>query len=235
MRISGKNANALPRPDFADIDVVRSWIGDEEIRGVILTGEGRHFCSGADIEQFKSIEINKNPEQNVKKFEAGRKILSYIENLEKPVIASIDGACIGGGLEIALACHLRYCSSNAIFGFTEINHGIIPMLGGIERLAAITGKSKAFELLLSADTFNAEYALETGIVNSIAKSKSALDHSLSIMTNIISKKSKPVMYAMRLVKNVGNAEFEADMNYECRMFAELVIDEYGNSAEAQNG
>lgn len=234
MRISGKNANALPRPDFADIDVVKSWVNNEEIRGVILTGEGRHFCSGADIEQFKDIEINKNPEQNVKKFGVGREILDCLESLEKPVIASIDGACIGGGLEVALACHLRYCSSNAVFGFTEINHGIIPMLGGIERLVKIVGKSKAFEILLSADTFNAEYALETGIVNKITKSKSALEYTIGIMESIITKKSKPVKYAMSLVNNVGKSEFDVDMNYECRMFAELVIDEFGNNSEVQN-
>lgn len=207
---------------------MREWVEREEILGIILKGEGRHFSAGADLEYFKREELS--AEEYRSEFDKGKAILNYIESMEKPVIAAIDGICFGGGLEIALACHIRYCSSKALFGFPEINHGIVPGLGGVERLVQTVGRSRGLEMLLTGDYINSQRAYEIGLVNCVVEEKSCMDYSLEVMEKIISKGVKPVAYAIRSVNNAGTMEFEAAMKEEGKMFADLVISQYGGEA-----
>ncbi len=223
---SGKKGNAIPRPDFADPEIVKRWINRENIEGILVTGEARHFSSGADLSYFTGCEFT--TEEIGKLFEAGREIINGLENIEKPVIAAIDGACLGAGLEIALACQLRYCSQKAIFGFPEVSHEIIPGYGGLQRLLAIAGKSRTLEIALTGEVFGAEYARQFGIVNAITEDKTAFDHALEVLGRIVEMGRKPVQYTIRAVNNALRKDFESAMKEECHMFAELVIEQYVN-------
>ena len=229
IKIWRKPANTIPSPDFADPKIVEEWINRENIKGVIVTGEGKHFSAGADMEQFKTFDYS-SPEF-IESFKYGRAILELFENIDKPVIASIDGACIGGGLEIALACDIRYCSHRAFFGFTELNHGIIPALGGIDRLVKEVGRSKAMEVLLIGDTFNAEHAKKIGLVNKVINEKSAFSYAMEIIEGIISKGEKPVSYAIEAINNTTKMDMEKALNEESKMFTQLVISQYGGGGE----
>ena len=223
IKISAPPRNLLPSPKFADIEIVRQWVEQPHIRGIILTGEGRHFSAGADLSYFD----NSDDKDYASNFFAGREILDYWERIEKPFIASIDGACLGGGLELALACHMRYCSQNAVFGFPEITHGIIPGLGGTERLVKAIGRSRALEVLLGGDTFGAERALNLGIINGIVDSVSAFAHAKNIMLRIIKSEEKPVAYCIKSVNISSNNSFVHSALEENRMLGELVISQYG--------
>jgi enoyl-CoA hydratase/carnithine racemase len=201
----------------------------ESIGGIIIKGDGRHFSSGADLGYFE--ENQPGIEECLKQFQKGRAVLNYLEGLEKPVIAAIDGVCLGGGLEIALAAHIRYCSGSAVFGFPEINHGIVPGFDGAKRAEKLIGRSETLLMLLSGDTMDAQLACDMGLVNHVTEEKSSFGYAMEIMEGIIAKGVRPVACAIRAVNNAGNMEFDRAMEEEGRMFAELVIAQYGGAGE----
>ncbi len=118
--------NFIPTPDFIDEDALVSFLQMQEIKGIVITGNGRHFSAGADLENLKSLSLF--PEELSKSLTYGKKLLSIIENSNLPVVAAIKGICFGGGFEIALSAHIRVCSENALFAFPEINHQLMPGL-----------------------------------------------------------------------------------------------------------
>lgn len=142
----------------------------QSIRGVILTGAGeKAFVSGADIKEL--LEIN---EVNARKYsEKGQEVLSLFENCTKPVIALVNGYALGGGFELALACHMRIATGNANFGMPEASLGIIPGYGGTQRLTHLVGKGRALELMMSCESIDAKTAWDYGIVNHLVSDKSA--------------------------------------------------------------
>lgn len=223
IKISMPPKNLLPSPEFAEIGVVREWISQKHIRGIVLTGEGRHFSAGADLSYFNFT----NSKDCISEFNAGKELLDYFEKLEKPVVASIDGVCLGGGLELALACHMRYCSERAVFGFPEINHGIIPGLCGAERLAKVVGRSHALEILLTGSTFNSQKALKLGLVNGIVDASSSIKPVMEIINRIVDFGEKPVSYCIRAVNNSNTKDFAYVSLEESKMFGDLVIGQYG--------
>ena len=145
LTISNGKENYLPQPDFVDIEEIKKWTSEDDLKGIIITGLGRNFSAGADIENLNKLSQNEDLLQE--KMELGKNVLDFIENLNIPVIAAINGVCFGGGLEIALACHIRIASPKALFAFPEINHGIIPGLGGTYRLSKLINKG-IYEILL---------------------------------------------------------------------------------------
>ena len=226
---SGTPTNAIPKPDFADLNTIKQWVEQQEIKGVIVTGEGRHFCSGADLKYFEGQQLDSDA--ILRKFDVAEDVLSYFENLEKPIIAAVNGVCLGGGLEIALACHMRFCSKGAVFGFPEITHGVIPGYGGIQRLYNIVGRSRTLEIILTGDTFNAEYACEQGIANDFVNEKSCLNHAEEFINRVAEMGAKPVAYAIRSVNNANRMDYSHAIKEECRMFVELVIDQYKDGGD----
>jgi len=138
---------------------------DEDVRVVILTGAGeKAFSAGADIKTMKGFNALKARELSL----IGEKLCSTIENLEKPVIAAINGYALGGGLEVAMACDIRIASEKARMGQTEINIGLIPGWGGTQRLTRLIGKTKAKELIFTGKIIDAETAEKLGLVNMVA-------------------------------------------------------------------
>ncbi|AMM51071.1 enoyl-CoA hydratase [Rufibacter sp. DG15C] len=157
---------------------------DEEVRGVILTGSGeKAFVAGADIAEI--AELN---EVNGRRFaERGQDVFSMIEECPKPVIAAVNGFALGGGCELAMACHIRVASENARFGQPEVNLGLIPGYGGTQRLTQLVGKGKAMELMMTGDLIPAQEAKELGLVNHVTAVGELMPKCLEIMNKIIAK------------------------------------------------
>lgn len=206
----------ISRPDslnalnVATIEELRTAIQDaydsKEVKGIILTGEGeKSFVAGADIKEI--AELN---ELNARKFaENGQEVFSLIEQCEKPVIAAVNGFALGGGCELAMACHIRIASESAKFGQPEVNLGIIPGYGGTQRLTQLVGKGKALELLMTGDMISANDAKSNGLVNHVVENKEAL---MELSRKIMSKMIAKAPLAVGMVINCVNAYYSAEEN-----------------------
>lgn len=179
---------------------------DENVKSIILTGAGeKAFVAGADISEI--AELN---EMNGRKFaESGQEVFSMIEKCHKPVIAAVNGFALGGGCELAMACHFRIATPNAKFGQPEVNLGIIPGYGGTQRLPQLIGKGKALELMMTADFISAEEAKELGLVNHIAESQEAL---LELANNLLNKINSKAPLAIGMVIESVNAYYATEEN-----------------------
>ena len=176
--------NALTREMLAEINATfEEFRNDKKIKIVIVTGSGeKSFIAGADIHQL----MNYSQEDAILiSKEANNQVFHTIENFPKPVIAAINGYALGGGLELALSCHLRIASNNATMGFPETSLGIIPGYGGTQRLPQLIGKAKAFELILSAKMISAKEALKIGLINKIVPQKKLLLETAKIGAEIV--------------------------------------------------
>lgn len=199
--------NALNTETLSELkEVITEVYDDKSVQGVILTGSGeKAFVAGADISEFSQLN-----EMNARKFaEEGQEIFQLIENCHTPVVAVVNGFALGGGCELAMACHMRIATSSARFGQPEVNLGILPGYGGTQRLTQLIGKARAFEYLLTADMLNAEQALNYGLANHVAQDKdSAMAKALEILKKIASK--API--ATGLVIDCVNAVFNGEEN-----------------------
>lgn len=179
---------------------------DKDIKGVILTGKGeKAFVAGADISEIATLN-----ELNGRKFsENGQEVFALIENCHKPVIAAVNGYALGGGCELAMACHIRVATENAKFGQPEVSLGIIPGYGGTQRLTQLVGKGKAYELLMTGDMISAKEAKDMGLVNHVESNQEALfDRCEEILEKITTK----APLAVGMVVNCVNAAFDPDEN-----------------------
>ncbi len=173
---------------------------NKQIRGVILTGSGsKAFAAGADIKEFLGL----SPQQGKALAANGHQTFSLIENSSVPVIAAVNGFALGGGCELAMACHLRIAGEHAKFGQPEVNLGLIPGYGGTQRLIQYIGKGKAMELLMTADMISAPEALSLGLVNYVVPSGHEIMKARELMEKILTK--GPV--AIRKVIESVNAYF----------------------------
>ncbi len=199
--------NALDNTTLEELrSAIQGAYDEKDIKGVIITGEGSNaFVAGADINEIANLN-----ELNGRKFsEKGQEIFALIENSHKPVIAAIDGYALGGGCELAMACHIRVCTSKSIFGFPEVTLGMIPGYGGTQRLTQLVGKGKALELMMTAENINAEEALQLKLVNHIVKDKEELmTRSFQLLDKIIA--NAPL--AVGMLVNCVNAVYSFDEN-----------------------
>ncbi|MBC8172585.1 MAG: enoyl-CoA hydratase/isomerase family protein [Chitinophagales bacterium] len=180
-----KNLNALNIKTIVELDeVFEEYMYNEDVKGVIITGAGeKSFVAGADISEFADF----TPEQAKTMSENGHDTLDKIENYSRPVIAAVNGYALGGGCELAMACHIRVASENAIFGQPEVNLGLIPGYGGTQRLVELIGKGKALELLMTGDTINAAMAKELGLVNYVVAPEELMAKCGEILKKIFTK------------------------------------------------
>jgi enoyl-CoA hydratase len=165
---------------FFEVDAAEN----DEIKGVILTGAGeKAFVAGADIKEFTSMSAQQAMELSL----GGQDIFFSIEDFDHPVIAAINGFCLGGGCELAMACHLRIAGEKAKFGQPEVNLGLIPGYGATQRLPDLIGKSKAMELLLTGDMIDAQEALRLGLVNHVVPQGEEIAKATEILKKIMTK------------------------------------------------
>jgi enoyl-CoA hydratase len=184
--------------------VMQQVYDSREIKGVIFTGEGeKAFIAGADIAEIASLT-----EVSSRKFaERGQEIFAMIEDCPKPVIAAINGYALGGGCELAMACHIRVAVESAKFGQPEVNLGLIPGYGGTQRLTQLVGKGKALELMMTADTISAQEAKAIGLVNHVVKTQAEL---MTLATNILTKILSKAPLAIEMVISCVNAVYNKE-------------------------
>ncbi len=177
--------NALNKQVFTDLDNVMDEVyKNADIKTVIITGAGpKAFVAGADISEFAGM----SKEEAMAMAKRGQDVFFKIENSKKPVIAAVNGFALGGGCELAMACHFRLCSENAKFGQPEVNLGLIPGYGGTQRLTQLIGKGKSMELQMTAHLIDANEALQLGLVNHVTTSESLLERTKDILTIIQTK------------------------------------------------
>jgi enoyl-CoA hydratase len=189
-----------------------------EIRAIILTGSGQKaFVAGADIAEFANFSI----EQGKQLSSIGHfKIFNFIENYSKPVIAAVNGFALGGGLELAMACHIRVVSDNAKMGLPEVSLGVIPGYGGTQRLAQLVGKGKAFEMIVTADMITAQDAYKWGLANYVTTQNELLNKCFEITAKLASKSPTAIKTAIKVI----NAGYNTKLNG-----FEVEIEEFGKS------
>jgi len=191
-----------------------SALNDSSIRGIIITGSGdKAFAAGADIAEFKGLNAD---EARQLAAEAHTQLFDLIENSSKPIIAAINGYALGGGLELALACHLRLASENAVLGLPELNLGIIPGFGGTQRLTKLIGKSRAFELILTSEPINADQALQAGLINKVCPAENLLIEAELLMHKILKNPTHALSAAIKAINAAFN---EQGFNIEISAFA----------------
>lgn len=175
------------------------------IRSVIITGAGpKSFVAGADISEFAGLSAL----EGTTLAEYGQRIFQKIENSPKPVVAAVNGFALGGGCELAMACHFRIASDKAKFGQLEVNLGLIPGYGGTQRLVQLIGKGRAIELLITANMIDANTALEYGLVNHVVAADELLEKSKSILSVVNGKAPIAVAHCIE----AANAVFDKNKN-----------------------
>lgn len=187
-------------------EIIQEVYDNNEIKSVIITGAGEEaFATGTDPQEIQGLN-----ELNGRKFaEQGQETLALIEGCHKPILAAINGAALSGGFELALACHLRIASENAIFSFPEVSMGIIPNFGGTQRLTYFIGKTKALELMMTGEKLTAIEAKELGLVSYVASYKEALiKKSRELLKKIMSH--API--AVGMLVNCINAAYNPHEN-----------------------
>lgn len=209
--------NALSIETIRELtDAFRQAQADDATRCVVITGEGpKAFIAGADISEFVAMGATQAKEFSI----LGNTLISLIENLGKPVIASINGYALGGGCELALGCTLRIAAETAQLGQPEVNLGIMPGFGGSQRLVRLVGKGRAMELCLLGDRIPAARALELGIVNMVFKSEELAAKTAELSKRLSLLPPVAVKYILDAINRGAEASLETSLDYESQLFA----------------
>lgn len=209
--------NALNIATLQDIKTAVIAIYDnKEVKGVILTGAGvKAFAAGADIAEF----ANFNVEEGTRMSADGHAVLTAIEKCPKPVIAAVNGFALGGGCELAMACHIRIAAENAKFGQPEVNLGLVPGYAGTQRLSQLVGRGRALELLVTGDVINASEAFRIGLVNQVVPADQLIIKCEEILNKVKTKAPLAIASVIRCV----NAHYDKNMDGN-----NVEINEFGN-------
>lgn len=218
--------NYLVRPEFLPFDTLKKWTSYDYLKGILICGSGKHFSGGGKLENL--YEMIKANEDIASRMEEGKAVLDHLENLTIPIVAAIQGICFGGGLEIALACHIRVCSENALFAFPEINSRILPGLGGTVRFNELAGFPGSLKMILGGDMINAEDALELKLVDHITPKAKLFDHTFNLLKKMTHDRPLEVIHGvMQALQNARKLSYLEAMQQETRIFCELALAEAG--------
>lgn len=199
--------NALNKATIQELhDGFKALNDDKLVKAILITGSGeKAFVAGADISEFAHFSV----EEGEKLAAQGQELLfDFVQNLSTPVIAAVNGFALGGGLELAMACHFRTASTNAKMGLPEVTLGVIPGYGGTQRLAQLVGKGRAMELIMTAGMIDAETAKNYGLVNHVVVQEELLDFTKGIASKIANNSSVAIAKAIEAI----NANFEDGTN-----------------------
>ena len=179
---------------------------NKEVQVIVLTGSGeKAFVAGADISEFAHFSVDEGMQLAA---EGQEKLFDFIENLNTPVIAAINGFALGGGLELAMACHIRVASDNAKMGLPEVSLGVIPGYGGTQRLPQLIGKGRAMEMIMTAGMITADEAYRTGLINHLVPQTELLEFCNGIAQKILKNSPRAISKALKSV----NANFKEGKN-----------------------
>jgi enoyl-CoA hydratase len=197
VEINNPPGNSLSGNLMMGLDAcVRELNQDNAVKVIIITGTGRTFASGADIAEMGNC---KTADEATLMSQLGQKVLLNIENSPKPIIAAINGFCLGGGLELALSCHIRISSEKSVMGMPEIFLGMIPAFGGSYRLPRIIGRSKALQMILTGDKMSSSQALMIGLVDLVVPEDRLLSEAKKMAGKMTGKSSASMRLALRSV------------------------------------
>ncbi|MEI3612613.1 enoyl-CoA hydratase [Pseudogracilibacillus sp. SO30301A] len=217
--INSPPANALSTTLLKDLKVQLDQIEKEDtVKAVILTGEGRFFSAGADIKEFTSLQAASDYESLAK---MGQDLFSRMERFHVPIIAAIHGASLGGGLELALACHIRLVTKTTKLGLPEITLGIIPGFAGTQRLPQFVGIPKAYEMILTGDTVTGEEAVQLGLANKAVDDEQLQSEARNLAEKIAAKSKPAITRIMELIPYAKVASFQAGTDQEAKAFGEI--------------
>lgn len=215
--------NALNADVVAELgQVFAELAADDKVRGVLLTGAGeKAFVAGADIGELAKMD----PVSGVAVSRAGQAVFRRIERFPKPVLAAVGGFALGGGCELALACHLRVASENARFGLPEVGLGIIPGYGGTIRLARLVGLGRAVEMTLTGEMVGAEQALGMGLVTAVVPRAELLDRAKEVLRKVTRNGPLAVRMALESVYHALDTATQEALDHEASLFGLLASTE----------
>jgi enoyl-CoA hydratase len=199
--------NALNR---AMLDELEQLFSDPVLparyRAVIITGKGKAFAAGADIAELAGCTQETGTEFSRR----GQRVFARIESLPIPVIAAVGGYALGGGCELAMACHLRFAATTAVFGQPEVKLGIIPGYGGTQRLARLIGMARAVEFMLTGEHLSAQRAYELGLVNRVFEPEKLLDETLAFCATLETLPPRAIEAILRTTYGVASARYDVE-------------------------
>ncbi len=214
--------NALSAQTLADLyTALIDLQNDDTIHALIITGNGKAFAAGADIAELHE----QNGDTGYTFAERGQGVFNLIELLGIPVVAAVNGFALGGGCELALACHIRFAATTAKFGQPEVNLGVIPGYGGTQRLTRAVGRACSTELILTGAVINAEEALRIGLVNSVHEPEALLPFAENTVQTILSKSQPAVRAALECIINVDEKQPMEGLELEARRFGDICATE----------
>ena len=200
------------------ISKIEGLLSEGDIRVIIITGSGeKAFIAGADIKLMQKM----NKSEAYEFANLGHKLANTIENSDKPVIAAVNGFALGGGSEIALACHIRVASDNAVFAQPEVKIGLLPGWGGTQRLPRIVGKGLANELIITGRNVTAQEALEIGLVNRVVSKEELINTCVDIAQLIIKNSPNAISESIKLINLSSGTELKKGLSKEAEEFSEL--------------
>ena len=219
IRIDRPPLNVLPAIYYHKLcNMVIDLIGTKQARAAIITGTTKAFISGLDIKDIRAI---KTAQENTDFTMQVKGFFRNIEMLPRPVIAAIDGNCFGGGLELALSCHIRLASTEARLAVPEINVGTIPTFGGTQRLPRVVGRAKALEMILTGRQVSGQEALGIGLVNGVYPSAALIEEARKLAAQIAEKNYQAVEAAVRAVSEGLEMDFDKGILHESVISSEL--------------
>ncbi len=211
-----KKLNALNRKTIGELhEAFKTLESDREVQLIILRGSGpKAFVAGADIAEFANYGEKEGKELAAR---GQKELFDLVENLKTPVIAAINGFALGGGLELAMACHFRVASHNAKMGLPEVSLGVIPGYGGTQRLPVLVGRGRAMEMILTGGMIEAERALEYGLVNHVVPLEELETFCLKLGSKIVRNSPVAISYAIKAV-NAGFSSNQPGFQAEIEAF-----------------
>ncbi len=212
-------ANVLNLSVLKELELVLNELEEDEyVRVVIVTGTGRFFCAGADINELARLNTARGGSEFAVR---GQSLLNRIERSDKPVLAAINGTCVGGGLELALACHIRVAVVGAMLGLPEVKLGLIPGFGGTQRLPRIVGPSKAAEMILAGESLSAEEALRIGLLSRVVSPQELITQVEAIAASITTQGKTAIEAALHAIRGGLDIPLAEGLAREAELFGRL--------------
>lgn len=195
---------------------------NDAVKVIILKGEGNFFSAGADIKEFTALNHSNEYQALAEK---GQELLKRMENFHVPIIATIHGAALGGGLELAMACHMRIVTEEAKLGLPELNLGIIPGFAGTQRLPQYVGLAKAYEMILTGEFISGEEAVRLGLANKAVPEDKLFDEAMKLAEKIAKKSKSSIHKVLELIPFAKTSQFEQGSLAEAKSFGEIFTTE----------
>jgi len=210
--------NTLSMEVLRSLFALEEMLGQEEVQAIIITGVGRVFCAGADVDEMPLITSRRMLEIYSMKT---HNFFETLSSFPKPIIAAMNGTCLGGGLELALACHFRIMASRGMIGLPEIELGLMPGWGGTQRLPRLVGEGVALDMILTGRTLRPDEALQNGLVHKVVPRKEVLAEAVSLARKLMRRDRQAISRALRATRAASQVPLTIGLEMERTFFAEL--------------